>query len=216
MRHQIVIPTITTLFLDLGSVLLTDSWSPEMRQKAVEVFGFDVSEVAKRSQLSFEVYEDGKTSLDEYLHHVVFNTPQSFTLEDVKEFMLSASQPHPEMIELIRGLKARYGLRVAVITNDGREFFVRRVQQFKLTEFIDFFVASCFVHCRKPDPEIYRLALDIGQVQPEQAVYIDDQALFVEVAQEVGIQGIHHTSYKSTRATLEALGLVLESRPAFV
>lgn len=202
-------PTITTLFLDLGSVLLTDSWSPEMRQKAVEVFGFDVAEVAKRSQLSFEVYEDGKTSLDGYLHHVVFNKPQSFTLEDVKEFMLSASQPHPEMIELIRGLKARYGLRVAVITNDGREFFVRHVQQFKLTEFIDFFIASCFVHCRKPDPEIYRLALDIGQVQPEQAVYIDDQALFVEVAQELGMQGIPHTSYESTRAALEALGLRL-------
>ena len=49
-------PTITTLFLDVGQVLLTDSWGPTMRQRAVDAFGFDFAEVAKRSQLTFEGY----------------------------------------------------------------------------------------------------------------------------------------------------------------
>jgi putative hydrolase of the HAD superfamily len=40
-------------------------------------------------------------------------------------------------------------------------------------------------------------------------VYLDDQALFVEVVQSLGLQGIHHTGYASTRAALAALGLVL-------
>ena len=159
-------PTITTLFLDVGQVLLTDSWGPTMRQRAVDAFGFDFAEVAKRSQLTFEGYEEGKISLDEYLDWVVFHEKRSFSREALTEFMLAQSQPHPEMLDLARSLKVRYGLKVAVVTNDGREFIVHRVQRFGLKEFVDFFVVSCFVHCRKPETEIYRMALDIAQVDP--------------------------------------------------
>ncbi len=201
--------SITTLFIDLGNVLLTDSWGPAMRQKAVEQFGFDFAEVAKRSQLTFEGYEEGKVSLDEYLDWVVFHEERSFSREAITAFMLAQSQAHPEMMELVRSLRACYGLKIAVVTNDGREFFEHRVKQFGLKEFIDFFIVSSFVHCRKPEIEIYRMALDIAQVDPEEVVYIDDQELFVEVAQGLGLHGIHHTDYATTRASLAALGLTL-------
>ncbi len=200
---------ITTLFVDLGNVLLTDSWNPAMRQKAVEQFGFDFAEVAKRSQLTFEGYEEGNISLDEYLDWVVFHEQRSFSREAITAFMLAQSQPYPEMVELVRSLRALYRLKVAVVTNDGREFLAHRVKQFGLKEFVDFFIVSCFVHCRKPEVEIYRMALGIAQVDPEEAVYIDDQELFVEVAQGLGLHGIHHTDYASTRAALAALGLTL-------
>lgn len=199
--------TITTLFLDLGKVLLTDSWGPGMRQNAVDRFGFDFSEVADRSRLTFEVYEEGKISLDQYLDWVVFDRDRSFLRDDLTQFMLAESESHPDMIDLIRTLKRRYGLRVAVVTNDGREFAEYRIQHFGLAEFIDFFIVSCFVHCRKPDPEIYRIALDVGQVSPSQVLYIDDQAMFVEVAMQLGMQGIHHTDYDTTRAQLATFGL---------
>ena len=68
---------------------------------------------------------------------------------------------------------------------------------------------SCFVHCRKPETEIYRMALDIAQVDPGEVAYIDDQELFVEVAQSLGMRGIHHTAYDSTRTALATLGLSL-------
>jgi putative hydrolase of the HAD superfamily len=202
-------PRISTLFIDIGNVLLTDSWGPAMRQKAVEVFGFDFAEVAKRSQLTFEGYEEGQVTLDEYLTWVVFHEERSFSREALIEFMLVQSVPHPEMIDLVRALKARYSLKVVVVTNDGREFFVHRVKQFGLKEFIDFFIVSCFVHYRKPEPEIYRMALGMAQVDPHEVVYIDDQELFVEVAQSLGINGVHHTSYEATRAALATLGLSL-------
>lgn len=201
--------TITTLFIDLGNVILTDSWNPAMRQKAVEQFGFDFAEVAKRSQLTFEGYEEGNISLDEYLDWVVFHEPRAFSREAITAFMLAQSQPYPAMVELVRSLRARYGLKVAVVTNDGPEFLAHRVKQFGLKEFIDFFIVSCFVHCRKPEVEIYRMALGIAQVEPAEAVYIDDQELFVEVAQGLGMQGIHHTDYATTRTALAALGLTL-------
>jgi putative hydrolase of the HAD superfamily len=140
----------------------------------------------------------------------VFDRPRSFSQQDPKAFMLAQSQAHPEVIALVRTLKARYGLKIAVVTNDGREFIVHRIQRYRLAEFVDYFIVSCFVHCRKPDPAIYRLALDIGQTSPLQVLYIDDQAMFVEVAQDLGMRGIHHTEYASTRIELEAFGLSLE------
>jgi len=201
--------TITTLFVDVGNVLLTDSWGPALRQKALEAFQFDVAEVAKRSQLTFEGYEEGNISLDDYLNWVVFHEARPFTCEAVKAFMLAQSAPYPEMLTLVRALKARYGLKVVVVTNDGREFIVHRIQRFGLKAFVDCFIVSCFVHARKPEPAIYRLALDIAQVEPTEVVYLDDQALFVEVAARFGMQGIHHTSYAATRAALATRGLPL-------
>ena len=123
--------------------------------------------------------------------------------------MYAQSQPYPEMIEMMRGLKTQHGLQVAAVSNEGRELTVYRVQQFKLGTFIDFFVSSCFVHYRKPDADMYRIALDIAQVRPEQVVYIDDRAMFVEVAQGLEIRGIIHKGYETTQKALAAMGLSL-------
>ncbi len=109
------------------------------------------------------------------------------------------------------GLKPQYGLEVAAVSNEGRELTAYRVEQFKLGTFIDFFVSSCFVHYRKPDADIYRIVLDIAQVRPEQVVYIDDRAMFVEVARGLGINGIIHTGYDETRIALEGWGLRLSA-----
>ena len=79
----------------------------------------------------------------------------------------------------------------------------------RLGAFIDFFISSCFVHYRKPDGDIYRIALDIAQVIPQQVVYIDDQPMFVEVAQSLEIKGILHKDYETTQQALEAMGLAL-------
>ncbi len=97
------------------------------------------------------------------------------------------------------------------ISNEGRELTVYRIKKFNMSAFIDFFVSSCFVHFRKPDVDMYRIALDISQAEPARSVYIDDRALFVEIAQGLGIHGIQHTGLESTRAALAAMGLILES-----
>lgn len=198
---------ITTLFVDIGGVLLTNGWDHNMRARAAEKFSLDYAEMNERHHLTFDTYEEGKLSLDEYLKRVVFYQPRDFTPDVFKAFMYAQSQPFPEMIELMRGLKTQHGLQVAAVSNEGRELTTYRVQQFELGTFIDFFVSSCFVHYRKPDEDIYRVALDITQANPEQVISIDDRAMFVEVAQELGIQGIIHTSYQTTSKALEQFGL---------
>ena len=121
--------------------------------------------------------------------------------------MLAQSAAYPEMLDLVRTLKTRYGPKIVVVTNDGREFIVHRIQRFGLKEFVDFFVVSCFVQSRKPERQISHMALDMAQVDAQEVIYIDDQLLFVEVAQSLGMHGIHHTSHASTRAALAAFGL---------
>jgi putative hydrolase of the HAD superfamily len=147
--------------------------------------------------------------LDEYLNRVVFYQESSFSREEFKEFMYAQSQPFPEMIELTPALKTQHGLQVAAVSNEGRELSFYRVEQFRLGRFIDFFVSFCFVHYRKPDADMYRIALDIAQVRPGHVIYIDDRAMFVEVAQGLGIRGILHKDSETTQKALEAMGLSL-------
>jgi putative hydrolase of the HAD superfamily len=196
---------ITTLFFDVGGVLLTNGWDRESRALAAKTFALNPQEMEDRHHLTFDTYEVGKLTLEEYLNRTVFYEERPFTRQQFRDFMFAQSQPHPEMIELARQLKARYGLRIAVVNNEARELNAHRIRTFKLGEFVDFFISSCFVHFRKPDADIFRLALDIAQVPAEQVVYIDDQAMFVQVAQGLGIHGIRHADYASTRAQLASL-----------
>ena len=200
---------ITTLFLDIGGVLLTNGWDHHERMRAAEKFSLDYEEMNERHHLTFDTYEEGKLSLDEYLNRVVFYQKRKFSREEFKAYMYAQSRPFPEMIDLVRGLKVQYCLQVAAVSNEGRELTEYRVQQFRLGTFIDFFISSSFVHYRKPDADLYHIALDIAQVSPEQVVYIDDRAMFVEVAQGLGIKGILHTGHEATRKALADLGLSL-------
>jgi putative hydrolase of the HAD superfamily len=203
--------TITTLFLDIGGVLLTNGWDHNIRRKAAETFGLDYEEMNERHHLTFDTYEEGKLSLYDYLQRVIFYKQRPFSLEEFREYMFSQSQPYEDMIDLVCKLKERYGLKIAAVSNEGRELTVYRIQEYGLGSFIDFFISSSFVHFRKPDEDMYRIALDIAQVPPERVLYIEDRPMFVEVADTLGIQGIVHKGFESTKASLEGVGLSLAS-----
>ena len=205
------VPPISTLFLDIGGVLLTNGWDNDISKNAADKFGLDYDVMNERHHLTFDTYEEGKLSLDEYLNRIVFYQERPFSREEFKAFMYAQSQPFPDMIELVRRLKSHYRLQVAAVSNEGRELTEYRVHQFKLGTIIDFFISSSFVHYRKPDADIYRIALDIAQVNPTQVVYIDDRPMFVEVAQSLGILGIIHKGVETTREALETLGLSLNN-----
>ncbi|MCB2188984.1 MAG: HAD family phosphatase [Deltaproteobacteria bacterium] len=200
---------ITTLFLDIGGVLLTNGWGRDSRRLAADKFGLDYEEMDERHHLTFDTYEEGKLSLDEYLERVVFYEPRAFSLQEFREFMYAESRLLPDMLDFMLGLKKRHGFRVVAVSNEGRELTQHRIQAFELNRLFDFYVSSCFVHYRKPDLDIYRLALDGAQCAPSRAVYLDDRAMFVEVARKLGIHGIHHHGLENTRARLAELGLAL-------
>jgi len=200
---------ITTLFLDVGGVLLTNGWDRRSRRQAAEIFHLDHEDMNERHHLTFDTYEMGKLSLDEYLDRVIFFQDRPFTREQFREFMFAQSQPYPDMIDLVRRIKERYRVKIAVVSNEGRELTDFRIDKFALGTFVDFFVCSAFVHVRKPDLKIFQIALDIAHVEPSQVVYIEDRPMFVEIASSLGIHGVCHRDCRSTQKELDALGLSL-------
>jgi putative hydrolase of the HAD superfamily len=200
-------PRIDTLLLDIGGVVLTNGWDRRSRRKAAEKYGLDHEDMDERHHLTFDTYEEGKLTLDQYLDRVVFHQERSFAREDFKQFMYAQSEAKQDMLDLVRGLKKRHGLHVVAVSNEGRELTEHRIATFRLHEIFDFFVSSCFVHYRKPDEDMYRLALDGVQSKAEESIYIDDRLMFVQVAETLGINGLHHVGYESTRDRLAELGL---------
>jgi putative hydrolase of the HAD superfamily len=201
---------ITCIFLDIGGVLLTDGWDHLARKRAAKNFKLEWAEMEDRHALTFEIFEEGKITLEEYLSLVVFHKKRSFTRSQFRRYMFAQSEAFPEMIELVAHLKLNLGLKIAIVSNEARELNAYRIQKFGLDRLVDCFISSCFVHIRKPAADIFRLALDIAQVRPAQAVFIDNTPMFVQIAEGLGIQGILHTDCKSTRAKLSHLGLNAE------
>lgn len=158
------------MFLDIGGVVLTNGWDHLARRRAAKNFKLEWAEMEHRHNLNFATYEEGKLALGEYLSRVIFYRKRAFTRAQFKHFMFAQSKPYTAMIEMIVQLKIRYGLKIAVVSNEARELNAYRIRKFKLDRFVDAFVSSCFVHVRKPDADIFRLALDLTQARARQVV----------------------------------------------
>ncbi len=194
---------IKTLFLDIGGVFLTNGWDRNSRKLACETFHLNSEKVEDLHHLTFDPFERGKLSLDDYLTRVVFTEKRSFTMDDFKRFMFDQSKLFPEMLELFRNLKKKHALKIFVVSNEGKELNDYRIKTFHLTDFVDAFVSSCYVHLLKPDRDIFKLALDLSQTPPEEVLYVENTFLYIEIAKQMGIQTLYHTSYASTARAIE-------------
>jgi putative hydrolase of the HAD superfamily len=194
---------ISTLFLDIGGVLLTNGWGRESRVQAAEQFKLDYKEMDERHHLTFDTYEMGKLTLDQYLNRLVFYEERSFSKEDFKTFMFERSKPYEETLAFFKELKQKHKLNIIAVSNEGRELNEYRIKKFKLHELFNAFVSSCYVHFRKPDADIFRMACDIAHAIPSETIHIDDRLMFVEVARSVGLHGLHHVDLNSTKEKIK-------------
>jgi putative hydrolase of the HAD superfamily len=195
------------LFCDIGGVLGTNGWDGELRRQVTEYFGLESAQVDARHRLMFDSFERGFITFDQYLERVFFSQPRAFSMEAVRQYTYAASQPWTENIEFVRFLRNRNSLKLALISNEGEGITQYRVEKFGLRELADFLVISHFVHFRKPDPEIWKLALNLAQVNATESIYIDDREMFAEAAAKLGFTAIHHVSLEITRDRFAALGL---------
>jgi putative hydrolase of the HAD superfamily len=198
---------ITTLFLDIGSVLLTNGWDTASRKLASKKFNIDYEDFAERHGYLSSLYEEGKMTLNDYLDKAIFYEERSFSKTDFKNFIFSQSEPVPKMIELFKNLKSKYRLKIVSLNNEGLELSRYRVETFKLNDLFDFFVTSCFVNMRKPDENIYKLAMNLAYSKCEESLFIDDRYFNVETAANLGINAFQHKDYKTTREELARYGL---------
>jgi putative hydrolase of the HAD superfamily len=94
------------------------------------------------------------------------------------------------VVEAVRMVRAR-GLRTAIVTNNIREYGDAWRSRFPLDELFDAVIDSCEEGVRKPDPVIFRTALDrLGVSDPSRAIFLDDFEGNVAAARDVGMRGI--------------------------
>ncbi len=195
------------LFSDIGGVLGNNGWDSALRRRLCEHFGIAYESIDARHRLLFDSFERGHIKFDDYLKRVFFAEPRNFRFEEVRDFVYEASVPWTENIIFMKDVKQRNGIKLALISNEGQGITEYRIEKFGLRELADFMVISHFTGMRKPDPSIWKLALNLAAVRPEESIYIDDREVFAEIAASMGFISIHHTSLETTRNHLARLGL---------
>ena len=198
---------ISALFWDNGGVILTNGWDRDARHRAVEKFQLDWTEFEDRHELVLDAFEKGELSLDDYLKRTVFYRPRPYRLEDFKKFMLEQSQAWPESLAFVGALARTKKRLMAALNNESLEINEHRITTFKLRDYFEIFLSSCYLRVRKPDREIYRLALKITQRAPAECILIDDRELNLECAHELGINTIQYKSVSQLRADLARFGV---------
>lgn len=198
---------IRALFWDVGGVLLTNAWDRTERAGALDHFQLDQKEFHERHEMVVSSFERGKITLDEYLDRTVFYRPRPFTLEDFREFMFSLSKPFPEVLRFAQTLTDSGKYFMGTINNESRELNYHRIEKFGLRKIFRLFISSCFVGLRKPERDIYRLALETTQIPTEQCCFIDDRALNLECAAKLGMKTVEMRQLEQLQADLAKLGV---------
>ncbi|MEO5931233.1 MAG: HAD family phosphatase [Candidatus Kapaibacterium sp.] len=201
--------TITTIFSDVGGVILTNGWDRNARRVGAEKFGLDWEEFQDRHDLAGQEFEIGRISLDQYLARTIFYRHRDFTPDQFKEFMFAQSQPFPETLAIMDRLARSGRYLMSTLNNEELELNNYRIEHFELRKYFTLFLSSCFLHMRKPDEVIYRTALAIVQRRPEECLFIDDRRLNVEAASALGIRTILHENPEQLLNDLVAQGIEL-------
>ena len=139
--------------------------------------------------------------LREALEPLLGHRPQ---MHGFREIYFEALEPNQPMIDLMRALRAR-GLRMALLTNNVREWEPLWRSMLPVDEIFEVVVDSAFVGMRKPDAPIYELAVErLGdEIAPAECLFVDDVLVNVEAALELGMNAIHFRDNEQAIAEIE-------------
>ena len=200
-------PKITTLFWDIGGVILTNGWDTRSRREAAQTFHLDWEESQERHELSFPAFDSGNISLNEYLDRTLFYRPREFTREEFTSFMFAQSKEYPESRAVLDAAARTGKYFIGAINNEPLELNEYRIEAFRLRRDFQVFFSSCYLHARKPEEMIYRIALEVTQRPAQECVFIDDRSLNLENPRRLGMNTIHYQSAAQLRQELQTYGV---------
>ena len=194
------------ILFDVGGVLLTDGWDNRERAAAVKNFQLDDAALEALHAEFFEAWERGEISGKAYLNAVVFYEPRNFSRGEFFAFMLSQSQLLPDgALPILEELSASNHYLLGALNNEAREMNAHRFSRFGLRRYLKLAFSSCYMGLRKPDPAIYRRAIDILGCAPQRILFIDDREENVAAAAATGIKAVRFTGADALRSELKDL-----------
>jgi len=201
------LPRITTLFWDIGGVILTNGWDSRARREAAETFHLDWEEFQDRHDLSFPAFDSGNISLNEYLDRTLFYRSRGFTREEFTAFMFAQSKEYPESRAVLDAASRTGKYFIGAVNNEPLELNEYRIEAFRLRKDFQVFFSSCYLHARKPEEMIFRIALEVTQRPAPECVFIDDRPLNLENPRRLGMNTIHYQSAAQLRQELQTYGV---------
>jgi putative hydrolase of the HAD superfamily len=198
---------ISAVFCDVGGVLLTNGLDHGERTRLVEKFGLDARDFEDRHQMLSAGMDAGQLDFDQYLDRTIFYRPRPFRKQEVRDFIYAQSEALPDSLAIIERLAQADNVLLATLNNESRELNLHRIEKFGLRRYFSVFFSSCYLGVSKPHPQIYQLALDLSQRQPEECVFIDDRSLNLECARRMGLHTIQFLNAEQLENDLRTLGV---------
>jgi len=198
---------IDSIFWDIGGVILTNGWDRNSRKSAAEAFQFDWEEFSDRHELTFPAFDCGQITMEEYLNRTLFYRQRPFSREEFTAFMFAQSKPLPGSREVLDAVTNREKYFVGAINNEPLELNEYRIEAFQLRRNFLVFFSSCYVHSRKPEPTIFKVALEVTQRKAERCIFIDDRPLNLESPKKLGFNTIHFQNPNQLKSDLGKLGV---------
>ncbi|HXR40092.1 MAG TPA: HAD-IA family hydrolase [Terracidiphilus sp.] len=197
------------ILFDVGGVLLTNGWDHGERADAMSHFHLDPAAFEARHTAAYPAWERGAIPLKDYLDATVFCEPRSFSQDEFFAFILTQSRVLPNgALGILAEVAASDKCMVGALNNEARETNEYRFQKFGLRRYFKVALSSCYLGLRKPEPAIYKCALDILGRPAERILFIDDRAENVAGAQAAGIQAIRFAGADELRRELVTLGVI--------
>jgi len=200
------------ILFDVGGVLLTNGWDHGERAAAAAKFGLDALELEARNAKVYSAWERDEIDHYKYLDAAVFYEARSFSRDEFFDFILEQSKLLEDgALGVLAEVSSANRYFIGALNNEARETNEYRFQKFELRRYFKVAFSSCYVGLRKPDPAIYRRALDILGSTPNRTLFIDDRQENVDGATGVGMKAIRFTGAGALRAELGKLGVLREA-----
>ncbi|MCE3266276.1 MAG: HAD-superfamily hydrolase, subfamily variant 3 [Solirubrobacterales bacterium] len=207
---------ITSVISDFGGVLTTPLMSSFAAVQddtgiPMDELGRAMARIAERERVHplFELEKgrirepDFLAKLGAELEAALGHRPE---MHQFAEIYFQALHPNEEMIGLMRELKEA-GLRMAMLTNNVREWEPRWRSMLPVDELFELVVDSAFVGMRKPEPEIYELTLErLGGPSPQECLFVDDVEPNVDAARALGLHTVHFASNDQAIPEIRRIG----------
>jgi epoxide hydrolase-like predicted phosphatase len=196
--------TVKAVFFDLGGVIVRTEYQAP-RQRLAERFGMDYEDIEKvvfggGSAARASV---GEISEEEHWQNVMnaLKLPAS-EAERVKNEFFGGDVVDRSLVNFLRALKPKY--KTGLISNawNGLRAYIERE---KFADVFDAIIVSAEVGAAKPSEKIYRVALEQLQVEPNEAVFVDDFIENIEACEKLGMRGIHFTDPESALKQLRKI-----------
>jgi putative hydrolase of the HAD superfamily len=196
------------VMFDMGGVTV-DVESDRLVEQVAQLLGrpFDDVQQAVYHRDLLLPFELGKISARAYYEGLVKALPISWPYERFVVAWNDIFRENADVTRIMHRLKERHTLIALTNTNELHlEYLRSSVPSLRV---VQDWVASCNVGLRKPDPQIYFLALERAGILPRQAVYVDDRPEMVEAGRSIGLTAVRFENSRQLEEDLQSIGLNL-------